>query len=621
MGFVLDRNEVLLYGRRLPIRGPVQPVLISVFPQKVVFGDFTKDNKQLTSSWIMDDWTGGCGKRILDTTTDTDRFDFATLETRYRKQLTLPPEAIEAGGVAGKDDLVTGAEFNNEQYLVFDNAVVKWDAVAGRLSDPLYSLPHSATDAVAYRLAAGVNASQTWLFIASGDEITSFDGLAWNTVAGAGYFKYLCVWDDKLFAIGTNGKLRFTQDGASWTDAATLPLPIDSVTGLLVYFLPDGNTAVHIVTKQGIYVYDATALTIRSTKFLVPRYKYGGLGNTEWRGFLYYGSGLDVFEFGITTLSPMGLGRDYGLPQEYKGNIVKLVPSLSWLYALLDVTTTNAPSLAGMFPCDPFSAEVLNTSSGMGLLMAWNGRGWHAVYVPDVENRGMKWAGSSSANDSYRLWFGSNGKAYYIDMTTSVANPLYNPTQRFAKRGYLISGWFDAGWSELEKLALSLRVGVKQATSSETIRISYGFNDSPLWYPLGTFTEKGVHEIRFPGQLPEEQGVPFYNVRFLIEMERGDDPTRTPVLDFLAFEYLKTLDAQWGYSFVVDATKPYKGLSPREIVQFLEEIASKKPLGEMAFRDSADEVVTRFVKLTRMAGFAFTGTDERGYFQVSVARL
>lgn len=619
--YVLADNEVLLYGKRLPLRGPVQPVLVSVFPPKFVLGDYTKETKQLTSSWISDDWQGGCGKRYLDATVDTDRFDFSTCNTRFKKQLTLADEVVGCGGVAGKSNVLAGVEYGNTMYAVFDDTVVSWDDAAKTLSAALHVLTGAGSDAAVFRLSSGASAGQAWAFFAHNDGVHSFNGAVWTETVSAGDFKYLRVWDDKLFAIGSNGVLKYTTDGASWTTAATLGLPAGVVTGLVEFYTVDGNPALHVATKQGVFVYDATAGKLRATKFQVPQYKYGGLGTNEWRGALYYPAAFDVYEYNISNLVAMGLSRDYGLPAQYKGNIVATAPSLSALYAALDNQSPVPATLPARYTTAPFgTAEILPQYQGQGLLMLWSGRGWHTAYDQADISKGMKWVKASTANDKYRLWFGSAGHLKYIEISQAVHNPLFNPAQRFQASGYLISGWFDAAWSELQKLAIRLNLRTKGCSSTEKVRVYYGTDDSPTWTLLGEFTTDGVHEMPFSAGVKGERGVEFYSIRFKLELQRGSDATKTPVVEFFGLEFLKTQDASWGFSMVVDATREYKGTSVPELVAWLRELANKKPEGVFTYKDTGG-TVERYVKVSRMAGFEYAGEDGRGYYQLSVVEL
>ena len=58
---VVDTNEISLNGVYYPITKPVQSMLASIYPGKVVIGDTTKDSQVRTSIIAWSDWRGGIG--------------------------------------------------------------------------------------------------------------------------------------------------------------------------------------------------------------------------------------------------------------------------------------------------------------------------------------------------------------------------------------------------------------------------------------------------------------------------------------------------------------------------------------------------------------------------------
>ena len=52
-------NEISLNGVYYPIMRPVQSVLASIYPSKVVIGDTSKDSQARTSVIAWSDWRGG----------------------------------------------------------------------------------------------------------------------------------------------------------------------------------------------------------------------------------------------------------------------------------------------------------------------------------------------------------------------------------------------------------------------------------------------------------------------------------------------------------------------------------------------------------------------------------
>ena len=58
---VVSKNEIYLGGTYYPLARPVQSVLASIYPSKVVIGDTTKDSNLRSSVVAWSDWRGGIG--------------------------------------------------------------------------------------------------------------------------------------------------------------------------------------------------------------------------------------------------------------------------------------------------------------------------------------------------------------------------------------------------------------------------------------------------------------------------------------------------------------------------------------------------------------------------------
>ena len=96
----LNKGEVILYGQRYPVTGPVREELVSQFPGKIVIGDPSRVDDPIASSYVMSDWQGGLLIRIMDPATEFNRFYWSTCATWFRKQLTLGPLPRSIGSAA-----------------------------------------------------------------------------------------------------------------------------------------------------------------------------------------------------------------------------------------------------------------------------------------------------------------------------------------------------------------------------------------------------------------------------------------------------------------------------------------------------------------------------------------
>ena len=66
-------NEISLNGVYYPLVKPVQSVLASIYPSKVVIGDTTKDSQTRTSIIAWSDWRGGIGVNRMESGGDVNR--------------------------------------------------------------------------------------------------------------------------------------------------------------------------------------------------------------------------------------------------------------------------------------------------------------------------------------------------------------------------------------------------------------------------------------------------------------------------------------------------------------------------------------------------------------------
>ena len=93
---VINDNEVYLGRTRFPLAGKVQPRLLSRFPEKVVFGDYSYDNEQFLSNLIVSDLRGGIGVENADESKQLNRSWFAACNTSCKNHIVLSPLATTA---------------------------------------------------------------------------------------------------------------------------------------------------------------------------------------------------------------------------------------------------------------------------------------------------------------------------------------------------------------------------------------------------------------------------------------------------------------------------------------------------------------------------------------------
>lgn len=622
---LISNDEVLLAGQRLKVIGPVTTSPLVQFPAKLVIGDPTRADDPLASSQVYGSWGGGLLIDQMDPTKDFDRFWWSTLWTMTNRQLTLLPEVTWLGSAGLLDRHVrAGAELNGVLYFAFDEKLVKLNpddtlTVVGTMAS-------AAREMIVWRIATGASAGQSRLVIACENTYYVFDG--GTLTQGSERARSLAVWDERLVKLDDNNQLRYTNDLATWQNLPgqyQVPLPSGEAQRLLVFPNDAGEDALHIATEEGLYFYDDSSQRIRPTKVRLPRLREQGSASTVWQDNLYFGGGsLQVLRYAGTTLTPEGLDRDYGLPGDRRGVVTQLAPTLNFLAALVEGRIENPlgnPFYQGFesWLTVPAFYEVQGFSSIF--VQPRVGSGWHTLFTSDFMGRGAKWLGVGSAN-KYRLYFGVDGQLACIDLYPDVQNPVQNAIQRFQKSGELITPWSDQQWSEISKLGLRLsgrgrRINRNCNGSPCQISVYYAIDGDESWKKALVLTGDALQEVNLNGML----GQKFRSIRLKIELSRCDIPEHSPVLDFVALEYLKLLPARQSYQLTIDASQTWAGLEPSAIRAFLERLANPDDLGgqRVEFKGWVDGVLqSAWVKLAGLQATTEPGADGRGVLRVSL---
>ena len=181
----------------------------------------------------------------------------------------------------------------------------------------------------------------------------------------------------------------------------------------------------------------------------------------------------------------MGPDRDDGLPAAYRGTIKKMVGTHTELIAAVDATTAPGAqdsddipwqygATAGTFA---HSSPVIAPSSGLSSIVAWNDQGWETNWVAPTAKAGKPvdtMHVTNAGKGDYRLWWGLDGQVYSQLIPFDVTNPSQLSAADGTDYAYEASGthetpWFDAQQSEVDKLAIKLKVEEQDASGIETV--------------------------------------------------------------------------------------------------------------------------------------------------------
>ena len=647
---VVTKNEIYLGGTYYPLARPVQSVLASIYPSKVVIGDTTKDSNLRSSVIAWSDWRGGIGVERMQGPADADRAWYSTCNLRHRHHLVLPAKSTatsttddSSATISGKvtflqdlgSDLYAGWDKNIYYYAEVSDTWTKVTSGGGA-----YSLDGNPTDSITVRMDDGTGTYYDWIVVAHNTTGYSYFRIPTTVVDKSTDAKYLAFWDDRLWGIDKSGQLWYTLtiNGTPINDAK-LPVQDDFVTDLFVGRDASGEQILYAATKVGLFAHDVANARFVETQFQLPFHKFNGTGSVRWRDAVYNPSGLGIYKYingnNNAVITVMGPDRDDGIPSTYRGTIMKLVGTHTELLAAIDATTSPGAVSSTSIPWEygstsglgAHSSPVIAPSSGQSSIVAWNDMGWETKWVADEGDKGKAIENmlvTNSGKGDYRLWWGFNGKVYHQLIPFDVTNPSQLSAKdgtdyEYEQTAFHETPWFDAQQSDVDKLALKLKVEVEDASSNETVAVQYALNYSDTYVDMGTVTSTGTTTYTFGSSL----GTGFRSIKFKLTLSRESGTTsaimkKTPDVVSLALEYRKKLDAKYGHSVEVNLNKTYKGKTPKQLRSALVSAIESNTLNEFTFRDDSGGDRNYYVDVTSATGIEYTGYDERGTSRITL---
>ena len=641
---VVQQNEIYLGGTYYPLSRPVQSVLASIYPSKIVIGDTTKDSNIRTSVVAWSDWRGGIGVERMQGPADVDRAWYSTCNLRHRHHLVLPAKSTATtaqdvsntninGSISFIQDLGTilYAGWGTAPYY-YSEASDRWTRVTH--SSSAYSFPSTPSDSITVRVG-----TTDYIVVAHTTGYSYFSS-ATTVTDKTTDAKYLAFWDDRLWGIDKSGQLWYTLTiGGTPVNDAKLPVQDEFVTDLFVGRDAGGEQILYASTKEGLYAHDVANARWVETQFQLPFHEYNGVGSVRWRDAVYNPSGLGIYKYingnNNAVVTVMGPDRDDGIPSTYRGTIKQLVGTHTELIASIDATTspgavssTSIPwgfgATAGM---GSHGSPVVAASSGQSSIVAWNDTGWATKWVAGDGAVGKPintMLVTNAGKGDYRLWWGFDGKIYHQLIPFDVTNPSQLSAQdgtdyEFESSAFHETPWFDAQQSDVDKLALKLKVEVEDAGSDETVAVQYATNYSDSYTTMGTITSTGTTTYTFGSSL----GTGFRSIKFKLTLARESGTTaaimkKSPDVVSLSLEYRKKLDAKYGHSVEVSLNKTYKGKTPKQLRSALVSAIESNTLNEFTFRDDSDQARNYYVDVTSATGIEYTGYDERGTSRITL---
>ena len=628
-----------------PITRPIRSTLASIYPAKVVIGDTTKDSNLRSSIISWADWRGGIGINRMEGAGGVNRAWYSTCQLRYKNHLVLPGLATESSSPSHSlTDPTIGAinTLGNEVYAFWNGSVSESPKLFkyNNTNDSWGSaLTQSATDQVTDSVVFTDSGGTSYLVFAhydtNGSGYTySSDGSSWTTDTTD--TQYLTVWDERLWGISYGGQLWYATSIGTETNDAVLPLPDGSITKLFVARNAFGIPIIYAATSRGLYAHNADNAMWEDTQMDFPIHPDNGKGTVRWRDSVYIPSGNGIYKYingnNAAVITVVGPDRDDGLPSDKRGAIRKMAGSHNEL--LIGVDATAAPSTISStdIPYQWLShqgSSVIAADSGYSSILGYNDMGWEVKWQSQTSGKGFDSIHVSDAYSKYRVWWGHNDIVHFMDLPKDVINPSEVSEFAYATSGIHETPWFNAGQSEVDKLALNLRIEAQDLTAAdkEIVKIEYAtdysesyttavstLNSSTMGAASGTYTYTFGSSV----------GTPFRAIKFKLTLERDDATTtglekfNTPDVVSLTLEYRKKIAAKWGHTVDIDLTNEYKGNVPKDLRAALVTAIESETLVEFTFRDDSGGTRNYYVDVVAAQGMEFTGHDERGSTTIQV---
>ena len=642
---VVDTNEIFLNGVYYPTTRPVRSTLASIYPGKVVIGDTTKDSQLRASIIAWSDWRGGIGINRMEGAGETSRAWYSTCQLRYKNHLVLPGLATESSSPShGLTDATIGAinTLSDEVYAVWNGSVsespklFKYNNTSDTWGSALStgSMVDQVTDSVVFTNSGGTTYLVFAHYDSNGSGYTySSNGSSWTTDTTYGT-KFVTVWDERLWGISHAGQLWYATTIGTEVLDAVLPLPDGSVTALFVARNAMGIPIIYAATTRGLFAHNADNAMWESTQMDFPVHPDNGKGTITWRDSVYIPSGNGIYKYingnNAAVISIMGPDRDDGLPSDKRGAIRHMAGAHNELLVGLDARAAPATLSSSSLPYQWISHQgstVIAADTGYSLILGYNDMGWEVKWQSATSGKGFDSIHVSDAYSKYRMWWGHNNIVHFMDLPKDIINPSEVSEFAYALQGIHETPWFNSGQSEVDKLALTLRIEAQDLTSTEKVKVEYATDYSESYTTaVGTLdsTEMGASSGTYTYTFGSSAGVAFRAIKFKLTLDRstatstGLEKFETPDVVSLTLAFRKKIAAKWGHTVDVDLTNEYKGNVPKDLRSNLISAIESNTLVEFTFRDDSGGTRNYYVDVIGAQGIEFTGYDERGSTTIQV---
>ncbi len=640
-----DYGEIDLDGMRFKLAADISVSAVDRFPPKITIGDYSQDSNDLLSSWVISDLSGGHGVADLDEGTDTNRYHWGTINTRYPKQWAKPfrryGELVSTSYVYPLGDMtISGA---TTRYAVAGTHRLYSDIPTGTPLTTTHWTDRGAITGIPTDKAVAYTgtAANPMLYVPQGNNgysVYDTSGPTLRNVTAQELMVSFCLWDNKLIGIDTDGQLyeAITATAAGDTvftdygDDGKLD-PAFRPKHLITYYNRAGDPAIYVITDQNVWVFDPSTPRLYLVPDLSsPNPRFGDACCT-WRGLLYISSGMDLYEFNGTVRRNVGLSRDDGptrengsggqhsLPYQYLNTIVDLIPSQNSLYAYV-------------------KGKLISGSLYYSSMQEWSSYGWCTNWTSALSTNGPSWGAMSRAGggDAF-LWWGDLGQASTNANTGFQPFPTNdtNPREAMGSGAYLFgtggtgiaqddyaleTGEFDGGMPGYTKVASALSITLDDNSESVPIgvpfyyRVNGGAYQGPNSIDTGG-TKTGTFQFGQADSNGLYPGMTFKRIE--LKFAAWNESFSTTVLVKNAiFTFRKVQNPSLAWTALIDLKAPHDGNNPDTMRAKLTTLRTQGVFFTMKHQNNVYRVT-----ISGVSGQEHLGKDHRGQVTVSILEI
>ncbi len=606
MTTVQGEHEISLNGVRFPIIGEVRSSIASVYPEKRVEGDFTRDSQRNVSVLAIADVRGGVGRREF-ISGETNRAWFSQLNTRHEGHLTLQSKPTQTAAGPNFNPLIS--ELGGSIVAAHGTDVRQYSEGGDSWGGSLQTLGATPTDVTNGTL---VTTEYLVFAIGTGYEYSS-SSATWATSAKDAL--NIVFWSERFWGIDATGQLWYTFTmGSAEVDDALLPVDLnDAITGLFTGRDAFGNVILYVSTTKSLWAHDlGNRQFVKTSVFLS-----GNSGDAAervsltWRDNIYLGSSQSVNEYKPGTEATY---REMGF------TIPDGTPSAEGIFDFEQTISCMASSaldlLAGGNPIG---------SLDLPGIWAWNGVAWQLVWQGATTTQTVYSMHVSNSGGIYRLWWANIRRVFH--MVLPLSSTPSKQIDGFVYKDVAASGSvheypiFSANQKEITKIALVLRVEVEGIVDqNDGVKVFVQIDGGGYVQRTDTHTSSsnfsaanddiesdGITIFSFPS-VAAPAGTEFKTIQIRVDLIQGATETNSPDIRSVTLEYLKVLDEKLAFDFVLDFTQPWGGKSPNELRSAYLTAQALKTLPEFVYRGTS-----YYVKVLAGQGDELTGNEQRGH--------